>query len=84
MAALPAITGNELIKLLAKDGWQEGRKANHGRSMTKKSSDRVLVTIIPMSNESLPTGTLSAILSSKQTRIGRKGLLALIEKYGLK
>ena len=51
MADLPAITGNELIKLLAKDGWQEGRRANHGRSMTKEASDRVLVTIIPMSNE---------------------------------
>jgi hypothetical protein len=33
---------------------------------------------------SLPDGTLSAILSEKQTGIGKDGLRRLIERYGVK
>ncbi len=84
MADLPAITGNELIKLLEKDDWKVMRKANHGVNMTKKFHDRNRVTIVPTSNKSLPRGTLMDILGKKQTTISRNGLLKLIEKYGLK
>ncbi|MFQ5864557.1 MAG: type II toxin-antitoxin system HicA family toxin [bacterium] len=74
MADLPAITGNELLKLLSKDGWKVSREATHGRTLTKEFPDRTRVTFIPETNESLPKGTLSAILGTKQTAIGRKGL----------
>jgi predicted RNA binding protein YcfA (HicA-like mRNA interferase family) len=81
---LPAITGKELIRLLKKDGFIISRKATHGLSMTKRVNDRTIVTVIPDTRASLPRGVLMAILGPKQTRLGRKGLLILIEKYGLK
>jgi predicted RNA binding protein YcfA (HicA-like mRNA interferase family) len=78
---LPAITGPELIKLLKADGWQEGRRATHGLTLTKKTDEgRTLVTLVPTKSRSLPIGTLMAIL--RQTRLGREGLLELIEKHG--
>jgi predicted RNA binding protein YcfA (HicA-like mRNA interferase family) len=80
---LPAITGIQLIHLLEKDDWVLGRRTKHGRSMTKKVSERTLVTIIPEVKVSLPTGTLMATLGPKQTQLGREGLLNLINKYGL-
>jgi predicted RNA binding protein YcfA (HicA-like mRNA interferase family) len=80
---LPAVSGNQLIRLLKKDGWQIGRRANHGRTMTKLVGSRILVTFIPEKSDSLPKGTLSDILGSKQTRIKKEGLASLITKYGL-
>jgi hypothetical protein len=41
---------------------------------------RYRVTIIPTSNESLPKGTLAAILGPKQTNIGHDGLIELLKK----
>jgi len=38
------------------------------------------VTIIPKSKASLPKGTLMAILGPKQTGIGSKGLLKILNK----
>lgn len=83
-AGLPAITGPELIKLLRKDGWEErGSRATHGTSLTKTlPNGRTLTTIIPTKSRSLPTGTLKAIaiLSSKQTGLGREGLQELVNR----
>lgn len=81
--SLPAVTGNQLIKLLSKDAWQKGRKASHGRTLWKEVDGRKRITYIPEKNDSLPAGTLSAILGPKQTTIGRDGLAALIAKFGL-
>jgi len=77
---LPAISGPELIKLLERDGWIQGRSANHGRTLTKKMrSGRTRVTFVPdKSNRSLPIGTLNRILGPQQTGIGRKGLERLL------
>ena len=77
---LPTITGNRLIGILKKDGWTIGRKANHGRTMTKKYGNCTRVTFIPETRASLPQGTLMAILSSKQTNLGKEGLIKLINK----
>lgn len=81
-AKLPAITGSELIALLVKYGWEERRYATHGRTLTKRdeTTGRTLVTFIPTKSRPLLSGTLHAILGPKQTRLGRKGLLALMEK----
>ena len=83
---LPAITGLQLIKLLEQDRWENKRHANHGKSLVKyfPQSKRIKVAVIPNTSQSLPTNTLGGILGVKQTGIGRKGLLKLIEKYSLK
>jgi len=81
----PAITGFQLISLLEKDGWIRGRKAKHGRCLTKKmGSGETRVTFVPETRASLPDGTLSAIIGPKQTGIGKKGMQKVIDKYGLK
>jgi len=81
--AIPAITGKQLAKVLVKDGWEIKRRGKHGLSMAKRFRDRVRVTVIPYSNESLDSGTLGAILGPKQTNLRMKGLLDLINKYGI-
>lgn len=80
---LPNLSGKKLIKLLEKDGWVVKRKARHGVALTKRSSDRTRVTVVPDSSAILDDGTLGAIVGHKQTDIGKEGLLALINKYGL-
>lgn len=53
--------------------------------MTKADeTGRIRVTVVPDKRSSLPPGTLAAILGPKQTDLGRDGLAALIDKYGLK
>lgn len=81
MSSLPAITGPQLIKLLAKDGWIKQRYATHGMWMKKVFPDRTRVTVIPTAKESLPKGTLNKILGPQQTNLGRQGLEDLIKKY---
>lgn len=80
---IPSVSGKQLIKLLKKDGWEEVRNATHGISMKKWIIDRYLVTIIPNTSASLPIDTLMDILSVKQTCISKKGLIKLLNKYGL-
>jgi predicted RNA binding protein YcfA (HicA-like mRNA interferase family) len=81
-AKLPALSGKQLIRLLKKDGWQKGRQATHGRTMTKHIGDKTRVTFIPAKGSSLPEGTLNAILGDKQTGIGKDGLLELLKRFG--
>jgi predicted RNA binding protein YcfA (HicA-like mRNA interferase family) len=81
--SVPAITGKQLIALLIKDGWVNHRSSTHGQSIVKKINDRNVASTIKDSNEPIPTGTLGAILSVDQTRLGKRGLLLLINKYGL-
>ena len=76
----PAISGKKLITLFRKDGWEIGRSAKHGITLTKRFRDGKRVTFIPNSTASLPIGTLKAILSPMQTGLGREGLLRLLEK----
>ena len=76
-----SISGKKLVKLAVKDGWVVGRRTRHGRSLTKKFSDRTRVTVVPYTRAPLDEGTLAAILGPKQMGIGKKGLAELIEKY---
>jgi len=78
---LPSLRGTDLIRLLKADGWQEGRYATHGMTLTKRFGERTRVTFIPPKRGSLPEGTLMAILSDKQTGLGKNGLLELIDKF---
>ncbi len=79
----PAISGKQLINLLQKDGWIVHRRTRHGVSLVKTTSDRTKVTIVPDTRAILPDGTLSAILGQKQTGIGKRGLLELVNKCGI-
>ncbi len=81
--SLPAISGPQLIQLFKKDGWVIGRKAKHGRTITKNFGAITKVTFIPEKRSPLPDITLSQILGVKQTGLGKKGLLGLLNKYGL-
>lgn len=80
---LPAISGKKLIKLLRRDDWEVKRQAQHGVALAKTSGDRTRVTVIPDTSASLDEGTLGAILGPKQSDIRKKGLLDLINKYGI-
>ncbi len=77
---VPAISGKQLIRLLKKDGWVEGRRTKHGIALTKPIGERTKVTIIPDTRAPLPEGTLQAILGIKQTGIGKRGLLELLNR----
>lgn len=77
---VPAISGKQLIRLLKKDGWVEGRRTKHGIALTKPIGERTKVTIIPDTRAPLPEGTLQAILGTKQTGIGKRGLLELLNR----
>lgn len=80
---LPAISGKKLIKLLTKAGWVVHGRTKHGISLKKLFADRTRVTVVPDTNASLDEGTLGAILSHKQTNIGKRGLLDHINKFGI-
>ena len=76
---VPAISGSTLISLLIKkDGWKIEGTNPHGRSLSKRVGDQILVTTIADTRKSLPEGTLGAILGPKQTRLGKNGLLRLL------
>jgi len=78
---MPAVTGKQLQKLLEDDDWLLRRhNARHGTSYSKQFNDGTRVTIIPNTSKPLPIGTLRAILGLRQTRLGRKGLLRLLDK----
>lgn len=83
---LPSIRGEQLIKLLEKDGWKKGGQRTHGVELRKyfPDEDRTRLTIISLHNDTLPKGTLSKILGHQQTNIGKDGLKKLIDDYGLK
>ena len=71
------------FKLFKKDGWAVGRRAKHGITLTKAFPNRTRVTFVPDTSVSLPEGTLHDILSTDQTGISKRGLLHLVNKYGI-
>ena len=76
----PAISGRQLINLLKRDGWAEGGRTRHGVALTKLVGGRTKIAIIPDTRASLPKGTLHDILGVKQTGIGKRGLLELLNR----
>ena len=82
MQDLPTLTGRELYRILLADGWQPIRRSNHGEFLIKRFGDRTRTTVIKNTGQDIPRGTLAAILSPRQTGLGRDGLLRLIERHG--
>lgn len=72
---LPTIAGNELIRLLKKEGWIEKRKKKHVFLYKKFTDGQNRTTIIKATNKPLPRGTLMDILSKDQTGLGRQWLI---------
>ena len=68
--ALPAISGQQLIRLLKLDGWEERRRVTHGVGLQKRFADRTWFTVVPDRSDPLPAGTRAAILAPKQTGLG--------------
>ena len=77
------ISGRELMRLLEADGWISGGRRNHGVFYHKQfpSEKRPRSTVIPDKSNPLPDSTLGAILSVKQTGIGRTGLQEMIDAH---
>jgi len=64
-----------------KNGWEEFARNNHGIALKKEfPNGEIRVTTIKDTSDSIPIGTLKAILSNKQTGLGRKGFLNLLNK----
>ena len=80
MPGLPAISGKRLLKILKEDGWIEDGKRTHGVAVRKTVGGVMRIAIIPTCSDSLPPGTLAAILGDKQTGLGRAGLLILLNR----
>lgn len=80
---LPTISGKKIIRLLQKGGWIIHRRTRHGVSLIKVVGEQTRVTVVQDTRAIIPVGTLSDILSQKQTGIGKKGLLELVNKYGI-
>ena len=77
-------SGRELMALLTRDGWIEGGRRTHGVFFSKQFlGERIpRSTVIPDKSGPLPDMTLGAILSVKQTALGKNGLNDLIERVG--
>ena len=78
-----ALTGRQLIRLLTTDGWELKRRSNHGLFLTKRFGDRTGTTVVKNTGRVIPNGTLSAILSQKQTG-PREGWLASTDSSPLR
>lgn len=75
------------MRLLLRDGWTDEGPSRHGIRLSKVDGDKKRVTQIPTKKYGsrsaiLPQGTLSAILSDRQTGLGRRGLQRLIDRFG--
>jgi hypothetical protein len=79
--SIPAVTGDYLIELLKFDGWEDCGKSTHGVTLKKFIDGHYVVTTIPTKKGSMPDGTLGAILSVKQTCLGKTGLTDLIKRF---
>jgi hypothetical protein len=72
------------MKLLELDGWQRRGRRAHGVFYHKRfpGEQTPRSTVIPDKSGPIPNSAPGAILSVKQTALGRAGLQELIEKYG--
>lgn len=82
-APIPSITGKQLIRLLKADEWAEGRKTNHGISLSKVVNGERKTVTVPNKKRSMVPNTLHRLIGPLQADIGRDRLGELIEQYGL-
>lgn len=80
---VPKLSGKKLSRLLQRDGWKVHRRTRHGIALIKTIGAYTRTTIIQDTRADIPEGTLADILGQKQMGIGEKGLLKLINRYGI-
>ena len=70
------------MRLLELDGWTRGGRRNHGVFYSKQfpNESGPRHTVVPDKSDDLPPTTLGAILSVKQTGLGRAGLQDIIDR----
>ncbi len=75
------VSGRELMRLLEHDGSISGGRRTHGVFYYKQfpGEERPRSTVVPDKSTPLTSSTLGAILSVKQTGLGRAGLERLID-----
>lgn len=83
MSDIPALSSRQFIRLLKKEGWVEAGRRTHGLALVKKFDGMTKVALDPENRNPLAQSVLGAILSVKQTGIGRGGLKTMIKKHGL-
>ena len=73
------------MRLLERDGWMRGGRRRHGVFFSKHFPGEAMPrsTVIPDKARPLNQRVLGAILSVKQTGLGKPGLEALIAGSGL-
>jgi len=79
----PNPSGRELMELLEKDGWKRGGRRTHGVFYSKHFPGERFPrsTVVPDKTDPLPDGTFGAILSVKQTGLGKNGFNELVRNY---
>lgn len=79
---LPPLKPKQLLRLLELDGWTVGRRDTpEGVFLWKQFPEGKRTTTLPMKHKrALSDYVVGAVLSSKQTGIGRAHLLELIKK----
>jgi predicted RNA binding protein YcfA (HicA-like mRNA interferase family) len=77
MPKLPVLSGEELIKILLKQGFKKVRQKGSHISPRKITPDREYRTVVP-SHPELARGTLVSIL--KQCGITKEELIRIVEK----
>lgn len=73
---LPVISGNKLIKVLTKQGFQVIRQKGSHVSLFKKIDNEPLLVVVPLKRE-IKKGTLLNIL--RQARISREKFFELLK-----
>ncbi len=77
MPKLPPISGHKITKALGKAGFQVvGQKGSHIR-LKKKTSDKILIVIVPLHSE-VKKGTLKSIL--RQANLSTDEFMKLLEE----
>ena len=72
---LPVVSGEQLIKILLKEGFIKKRQKGSHVTLEKKTDEKTYKTVIPL-HGSLAKGTLNSIL--KNTGLTKEDLLKLI------
>jgi hypothetical protein len=79
----PAITGKQLIRLFKRAGGKIVGRCDHGYAIRIRVKGEYRVTTVQDRSDPIPPTTLGQILGPDQTYLGKRGLIDLLNKYGL-
>ncbi|TET22606.1 MAG: hypothetical protein E3J78_02915 [Candidatus Cloacimonadota bacterium] len=79
----PAITGIQLLRLFKKAGGKIVGRCDHGYAIQIFVKGQYRITTVQDRSDPIPPTTLGQILGPKQTFLGKRGLLNLLNEHGL-